>query len=70
MTEVQEFQGAMTRQEFQRRAGHCGATTFYKEVAAGRLVPIKQGRRTMVTHTEANRWLAALPKWDRSKATA
>jgi hypothetical protein len=67
MTNAPEFRGAMTRVEFQNRSG-LGATSFYKEIAAGRLTPVKAGRKTYVTHEEANRWLDALPRWSRAKA--
>lgn len=39
--------------------------TFYREVAAGRLVARKIGRKTVVPPTEANRWAEALPVVDR-----
>ncbi len=36
-------------------------STFYKEVNAGRLKPIKLGKKTLITTGEAERWLASLP---------
>lgn len=35
--------------------------TFYREVAAGRLVITKVGRKTLVQGQHAQAWLAALP---------
>jgi hypothetical protein len=34
--------------------------TFYREVAAKRLIPIKRGRTTLITHAEAERWFETL----------
>ena len=39
-----------------------GRTTIYSEIAAGRLLAVKVGRRTLVPAVEAARWLAALPR--------
>ena len=37
-------------------------STFYKEVKEGRLQPVKLGKKTLIVMTEAERWLASLPK--------
>ncbi|MBV1687439.1 helix-turn-helix domain-containing protein [Novosphingobium sp. G106] len=34
---------------------------LYKQIAAGRLVARKVGRRTLIERTEQARWLSALP---------
>ena len=34
--------------------------TFYREVGAHRLMIIKRGRTTLVSHAEAERWFASL----------
>lgn len=36
---------------------------IYKEMKAGRLVPDKVGRRTVIWKSEAERWRANLPKY-------
>jgi excisionase family DNA binding protein len=38
-----------------------GRTTLYEEIAAGRITPVKVGRRTLIPETESARWLASLP---------
>lgn len=38
-----------------------GRSTLYLEIAAGRLVAKKAGRRTIVCKTDLNDWLAKLP---------
>lgn len=43
-----------------KRLGICRAQ-LYIELAAGRLVARKAGRRTLLERTEQDRWLAALP---------
>jgi excisionase family DNA binding protein len=45
--------------EFCRRYG-IGRTTAYAEVKAGRLALLKVGRRSLVTHDDAERWLRNL----------
>jgi excisionase family DNA binding protein len=40
---------------------------LYEEIAAGRLVAHKVGRRTIIRHADANRWLRALPTIAASK---
>lgn len=35
--------------------------TFYREVAAGKLKPVKRGRRTLVRASEAQRYDDSLP---------
>lgn len=52
--------GALSVEEFCQRH-HIGRTTFYAEVAAGRIRPVKAGRRTLVPVRECERWLASLP---------
>lgn len=37
-----------------------GRTTLYEEIKAGRLAVVKIGRRTMVKHSELERYVAAL----------
>jgi hypothetical protein len=39
-----------------------GRSTIYHEIAAGRLVARKVGRRTIVRRSDAVRWLRALPQ--------
>lgn len=43
-----------------KRLGVC-RSQLYIELAAGRLVARKVGRRTLIERTEQSRWLAALP---------
>ena len=43
-----------------KRLGICRAQ-LYVELAAGRLVARKAGRRTLILRDEQDRWLAALP---------
>lgn len=38
----------------------CSRTDFYRQLHAGKLSIIKRGRRTFITHVEAERWLASL----------
>jgi excisionase family DNA binding protein len=33
---------------------------FYQEVKAGRILPLKVGKRTLIAATEAHRWLNSL----------
>jgi len=47
---------AMSVDEF-CRAHSIGRTTFYAEVQAKRLSTVKIGARTLITATEAMRWL-------------
>ena len=35
--------------------------TFYREVAAGRIRPVKRGRRTLIRNSEAERYDDGLP---------
>jgi excisionase family DNA binding protein len=39
-----------------------GRTTTYEEIKAGRLKVLKVGRRSLITETDAEGWLAALPR--------
>ena len=52
--------GALNVLQFCRWSGISRAQ-FYLEVASGRLVPRKVGRRTIVPVSEAYRWLLGLP---------
>jgi excisionase family DNA binding protein len=38
-----------------------GRSTLYAEIGAGRLVPSKVGRRTLITRERAKEWLLGLP---------
>lgn len=38
-----------------------GRTTAYNEIKAGRLIPKKVGRRTIISLEEEARWLADVP---------
>jgi excisionase family DNA binding protein len=38
-----------------------GRSTIYQEIAAGRLVARKVGRRTVIRRSDAIRWLRSLP---------
>jgi excisionase family DNA binding protein len=50
---------AFSVDEFAKSAG-IARTTAYAEIKAGRLVPVKVGRRTLVPADEAMRWLGRL----------
>jgi excisionase family DNA binding protein len=39
----------------------CSRSTIYEEIAAGRLIARKLGRRTIVTRSDALKWLRSLP---------
>lgn len=52
--------GAMSVNDFLAWAS-IGRTKFYEECAAGRLRIRKVGRKTVVTMTDAQEWLDALP---------
>jgi excisionase family DNA binding protein len=39
-----------------------GRSTIYNEIAAGRLIARKVGRRTVVRRSDAIRWLRSLPQ--------
>jgi excisionase family DNA binding protein len=51
---------AMTIPEAVRASG-VGRSTIYAELASGRLVARKLGRRTLVMSSELERWLESLP---------
>ena len=53
--------GASTVREFCDRNG-IGVTTFYAEVAAGRLIARKCRARTIVTRKDERAWRESLPK--------
>jgi excisionase family DNA binding protein len=57
---TQAFPGAITVDGFCDRY-NIGRTTFYAEVKAGRIRPVKVGRKTLIPEPEAARWLASLP---------
>ena len=42
-------------------AGVCSPSAFYRDLAAGRIHALKQGKRTIVTAAELERYLNALP---------
>ncbi len=50
-----------------RKAARVGRTTIYQEIAAGRLIARKVGRRTIILHDDLKSWLARLA---RAKTTA
>jgi excisionase family DNA binding protein len=52
---------AYTVQQLAARVG-VGRTLLYREIAAGRLVASKAGRRTLVTRENAQAWLRSLPR--------
>ncbi|MAW86938.1 MAG: excisionase [Phyllobacteriaceae bacterium] len=43
------------------RWANISRSTFYKEVKAGRIKPVKLGGKTLILVKEAERWLASLP---------
>ncbi len=53
--------GAITLQDFCRWAG-VSRSFVYREIEAGRLTSRKAGRRTLITHEAAHRWLESLPE--------
>ena len=55
--------GALTIKAFCERFGISHSKT-YEEIAAGRLRAVKVGRKTLVPHDAASKWLAALPALD------
>jgi excisionase family DNA binding protein len=57
---TQAFLGAITVDGFCDRY-NIGRTTFYSEVKAGRIRPVKVGRKTLVPEMEGERWLGSLP---------
>jgi excisionase family DNA binding protein len=56
---TQAFPGAITVDGFCHRFS-IGRTTFYAEVKAGRIRPVKVGRKTLIPEAEVERWLASL----------
>lgn len=50
----------LTRQQFLALYA-LSSTTFYREVAAGRLRVLKVGAATRIATNEAERWAASLP---------
>lgn len=61
MTKEPTAIGAMTIDSFCRWAD-IGRTLTYKEIGAGRLKAVKVGNRRLIPYSEAERWLAALPR--------
>jgi hypothetical protein len=53
--------GAMSPAQFCREYS-IGLTKFYAELAAGRLVARKLGRRTMILAEDARHWANSLPR--------
>ncbi|WP_181017837.1 helix-turn-helix domain-containing protein [Sneathiella aquimaris] len=47
--------------EFCAEAG-IGRTKLYQEIAAGRIVARKSGRRTLIPTSELEKWLESLPE--------
>lgn len=47
------------------RWANISRSTFYKEVKAGRINPVKLGGKTLILVKEAERWLASLPGFKR-----
>ena len=43
-------------------AARVGRTTLYEEIAAGRLIARKVGRRTVILRSDLESWLAQLPQ--------
>jgi excisionase family DNA binding protein len=50
------------------KAVSIGRTRIYQEIKAGRLRPLKCGRRTLVSAAEAQRWLEELASADAAAA--
>ncbi|MCH8112081.1 MAG: helix-turn-helix domain-containing protein [Proteobacteria bacterium] len=50
-----------------REAARVGRTTIYQEIAAGRLIARKVGRRTIILRDDLKSWLARLAQ---AKTTA
>lgn len=51
---------AFAVREFCRWA-NISRSSFYKEVKAGKIRPVKLGKKTLIPIKEAERWLASLP---------
>jgi hypothetical protein len=64
-----ENDGAISVKEFCRRNG-IGVTTFYAEVAAGKIVARKCRSRTLIDLQDEKAWRANLPKIEASAAAA
>jgi excisionase family DNA binding protein len=58
---------AFAIKEFCRRYA-IGRTTAYAEIAAGRLLAVKVGKRTLITYEAAEAWLASLPQLKRQES--
>ena len=43
------------------RISGVGRSFIYEEISAGRLKVKKAGRRTLILHAEATKWLGAMP---------
>ena len=51
-------------------AGDVGRSTIYEEIASGRLVARKIGRRTVILAVDLNEWINNLPKMKADHASA
>lgn len=60
VTITPEHRGALGVDEFCGWAG-IGRNKFYQEVKAGKLTLRKVGRKSVITMTDAQAWLEALP---------
>jgi hypothetical protein len=67
--EAAECDGAISVKEFCRRNG-IGVTTFYAEVADGRLIARKCRSRTLVAMADEKAWRDNLPKVELASAAA
>lgn len=52
--------GALTINDFCRRFS-VGRTFAYAEIKAGRLIARKAGNRTVILHSDSERWAESLP---------
>jgi hypothetical protein len=60
---------AYTRAEFFAR-NKIGKDRFYAEIAAGRLIARKSGKRVLISAADEAAWLASLPKLVTGRAGA
>ena len=67
--EVGDLDGALTVEAFCEKY-NVGRTSFYEEVAAGRLQARKRGARTLISRDEARRWFNGLPTLGAKPAAA
>jgi len=59
-TTTEKATGAYTLSAFCKAFG-VGRTFTYREIKAGRLTASKAGHKTLILHSEANRWARSLP---------